>query len=118
MQSKIQDFVIDLNVSEIRKEQLKGFELYEEFSGTNIYELIKNRMESFDKSNEETRRQLEATAEKEVNSFCTWLTEIKGMSPDIAHYYAVSLKSLLVGLPNGVDIGLLFGGVLDTVTRK
>jgi hypothetical protein len=37
-----------------------------------------------------------------------------GFNPNTAHYYAVSLKSLLLGLPFGIEFGLLFGIILHT----
>jgi len=110
MESKILEFTECLSSYDIRKGYLRGFELFEEFSGRSIYETIKRRRENFNIFNSRVKGQLE----REVESFYNWLKEVKGLQPSIAYYYSVGLKSLLAGLPMGVTVGLLFGIILDT----
>lgn len=114
MQPQIHKFIPVLDECHIRKAYLKGLELYEEFSGRNIIETIKERRLGFDGVGPQVTRQVEA----EVMAFCSWLKDVKDIPSKTAHYYSISLKSLLAGLPQGVAVGLLFGIVLDTETKK
>ena len=59
------------------------------------------------------RKELLAEVENEIGKFCKWLEENKNFEHAIAYYYAVSLKSLLLGLPVGVYVAKLFGAILD-----
>jgi len=108
MQSEIQESIAVLGEYNIPKGYLRGFELFEEFSGRSIVKTIEERRERFNSGDTEILRQME----KEVESFSDWLKEVKGFQSTTAHYYSVSLKSLLAGLPVGVTVGLLFGIVL------
>lgn len=110
MESKIQEFTKCLSSCDVRKGYLRGFELFEEFSGRSIYETIKRRRENFNNFDSKAEGQLE----REVESFYNWLKGVKGLQPSIAYYYSVGLKSLLAGFPFGVAVGLLFGIILDT----
>jgi hypothetical protein len=56
--------------------------------------------------------------EREVKNFRAWLEEAKNLERTAAHYYSVSVKSLLLGLPTGVQTARLFGIILDTQARK
>ena len=59
------------------------------------------------------RKKLIITVEKEIGDFTIWLSEIKSLEPTIAHFYAVSLKSLLIGFEFGVQVAQLFDVVLN-----
>lgn len=114
MQSEIQEFMAILGEYNIKKNYLKSFKLFEEFSGRSIIETIKERRLNF--------RRLDAEAERlvktEIENFYNWLKEVKGLHQTTAHYYSVSLKSLLAGLPIGVEVGLLFGIILDAQAKN
>ena len=112
MQSRIDGVASELRVVEARRTPL-SFRLYEEYSGRSMVETIRTRRSDYDRATLERRRQLEGEVEAEVKRFCKWLEEKKRLKPDVAHYRAVSLKSVLLGLPTGVEIAQLFSIVLD-----
>jgi hypothetical protein len=112
MESRIDGLASELRVSESRRTPL-SFTLYEEYSGRSMVETIRTRRSEYDRATLERRRKLETEVEAEVEGFRGWLEEKKGLKHDAAHYRAVSLKSVLLGLPTGVDIAQLFSIVLD-----
>lgn len=114
MRSEIQEFRAILGEHNIQKNYLKSFKLFEEFSGRSIIETIKERRLNFKSFDAETERLVET----EIESFYDWLKEVKGLHQTTAHYYSVSLKSLLAGLPIGVEVGLLFGIILDAQAKN
>lgn len=114
MQSEIQEFVSVLGGYNIRKGYLRGFELFEEFSGRSVVKTIEERRARFNGGDPEISRQME----KEVESFSDWLEEVKGFQSTTAYYYSISLKSLLAGLPVGIAVGLLFGIILYAQDEK
>ncbi len=116
MQSKKEDFMIELEAYDSEKSHPISFKLYEEYSQTNIAETIRTRRENFEKADLKAKRELAATVESEVESFRIWLEETKGLQPSTAHYYSTSLKSLLLGLPVGVQVAYLFDIILNTPT--
>lgn len=93
----------------------KTFTLYEEYSQSDILETVRTRRLEYDKATRERRKELEEEVETEVNSFHMWLKETKNLEPSTAHYYSIALKSLLLGLPTGVQIAQLFSLVLDNL---
>jgi hypothetical protein len=110
MESEIQDFPDFLPEGDIRREYLRNFELFEEFNGKSTSEIYKERCIGFNHVSFQAKKQVE----QEIQDFSDWLVEVKGFNPNTAHYYAASLKSLLLGLPVGIEIGLLFGIILHT----
>jgi len=118
MRSKTEDFMVELEAYDIQKSRPRSFKLYEEYSQRNIAETIRIRKENFDKANLKTRRELEIEVEREVENFRIWLKETKNLDASTAHYYSVGLKSLLLGLPIGVQVAWLFGTILDTQARE
>lgn len=96
----------------------RAFELFEEFSGKSISKAIRICRENSESFDSETRRKSEDEVEGKVDNFYSWLQEVKGFHPRVAYYHSVSLKSLLLGLPIGVAIGLYFGIILDRHIRK
>jgi hypothetical protein len=94
-----------------------NFALYEEFSHKNIAETIKAHRTSFERANVEQRRSLEAEADDEIQAFRIWLEETKNLQPLHAHYYSISLKSLLIGLPTGASLARLFDTILYTLPK-
>ncbi|MGD8546251.1 MAG: hypothetical protein PVH12_08770 [Candidatus Bathyarchaeota archaeon] len=114
MQSRIQQNLGIPAENSIRKEYLRAFELFQEFSGRSISETIEERRASHNHHHYEIEKQ----AEEDVTKFYNWLREVKNIPIKIAYYYSISLKSLLSGLPTGVAVGLLFGIILDTSTQK
>ncbi len=118
MQSKTDDFLAELEAYDIEEHHLRSFQLYEEYTQRPIADTIRGRRENFEKAGFTTKRQLLNEVEREVKSFRTWLEETKNLDPTIAYYFAVSLKSLLFGLPVGVQVAQLFDTILDKHVRK
>jgi hypothetical protein len=113
MQSKNEEFAAELEAYETQKREPRSFRLYEEYSSRNINETIKTRRDNYERANMETKRKLEIEVEAEVPGFSIWLEETKNLESITAHYYAVSLKSLLLGLPIGLEVAQLFSVILD-----
>ena len=113
MESKTQDFWAELEASSIKEHYTRSFELYEEYSKTTIAKRITISTERFEKADADEKRKLVHAVEKEVEAFRAWLEETKDLEPDSARYHAVSLKSLLLGLPTGIQIAQLFNMILD-----
>lgn len=118
MESETEDFLAELEIGDMQKSRPRNFDLYEEFSHASTDEVIRVRRESFDKADLETRRALVEKAEQEIENFCVWLTEIKNIDRDTAHYCSVSLKSLLIGLPMGEAVAQVFGAMLDAQIKE
>jgi hypothetical protein len=118
MQSKTEEFAAELEAYETRKSQPKSFGLYEEYSQRDIAETIRARKDAYEKADPQTREELETEAEIEVENFHIWLETTKKLEPFAAHYYSVSLKSLLLGLPIGVQVAQLFEVALDRTYAK
>lgn len=118
MQSKTEKFLATLETCNVEAYHPRSFDLYEEYSRTNITDIIVNRMEKFDKADVKARKELLAKVENEVKDFCKWLEENRNFEPLTAHYYSVSLKSLLLGIPAGVQIAKLFDTILRKSTKK
>jgi hypothetical protein len=113
MHSQTEELTSELGTLEAQKRTPKSFKLYEEYSRNDIVETIRTRRSNYDKANLERRRKLENEVEVEVNNFRRWLEETKNLEPNTAHYYAIALKTLLLGLPMGEQIAELFSIVLD-----
>jgi hypothetical protein len=113
MQSKNEEFTAELETFGTQKEEPRSFRLYEEYSRRNIMETIRTRRDNYERADTETKRKLEVEVEAEVAGFSIWLEETKNLESVTAHYYAVSLKSLLIGLPIGVKVAQLFSIILD-----
>jgi len=94
----------------------RSFILYEEYSKNCIAETIRARRSMYELAGLEKKRDLEREVEVEVNDFHDWMVGNKGIERDMAHYYAISLKSLLLGLPSGAQIAQLFNIVLDGIS--
>ncbi len=93
----------------------KTFTLYEEYSQRDIFSTIKTRRLEYEKATQERRKELEDEVEVEVKNFRSWFIESKKLEPSTAHYDAIALKSLLLGLPTGVQVAQLFNTVLDNL---
>lgn len=113
MQSKNEEFTAELKPYATQKREPRSFGLYEEYSRRNIMETIRTRRDNYEKADLETKRKLEEEVDAEVAGFSIWLEETKNLESVTAHYYAVSLKSLLLGLPIGLKIAQLFSVILD-----
>ena len=107
MQPRTEDLCAEVEAYVPSKKQLKGFELYVEYSHRDIVETIETRKDAYEKAGFQAREKLEGEVEAEVENFRIWLESVK------AHYYSVSLKSLLLGLPIGVQVARLFDAVLE-----
>lgn len=113
MQSKTEEFTAQLEQYDIMHKRPRSFELYEEYRRCNIIETVRIRKGNYDKADTEAKRELTTEVEQEVENFCTWLIEVKNLEPTTAHYCSISLKSLLLGLPIGVQIAELFDVILN-----
>jgi hypothetical protein len=118
MQSKTDEPAAELEAYDVQERHPTNFELYEEYSERTIADTIRICRENFDKTGLEAKRGLLTEVEREVENFRAWLEETKNLEPTAAHYYSVSIKSLLLGLPTGVQTAQLFGTILDTQARK
>ena len=113
MHSKTEEFIAEVEISKAPQRTPRSFALYEEYSHTKMAQTIRMRRDNYAKADSEERRRLEKEVQQEVNSFCQWLEQTQDMERGRAHYYATSLKSILLGLPIGVQIAHLFGTILD-----
>jgi len=113
MQSKNEELNAQLEAHDTWKTEPTNFTLYEEYSRRKITETIRTRRAKYEMASVETKRKLEEEVAGEVAGFSIWLEETKNLESIIAHYYAVSLKSLLLGLPIGVKVAQLFSIILD-----
>lgn len=116
MQSKKEAFIINLESYDVEKSCPRSFALYEEYCHEGIVETIRKRRENFEKADLEAKRELLKKVESEIESFGIWLEETKGFEAITAHYYSISIKSLLLGLPVGVQIAQLFDLILNANT--
>ena len=113
MRSETEEVTAEIEASETPQETTRSFALYEEYSRTDMNQTIRIRRDNYEKADSEERRRMEKEAKQEVDGFCKWLEQAKDMDHEKAHYYATSLESILLGLPIGVQIALLFGTILD-----
>lgn len=118
MQSRTDEFLATLDIRDIEERYPRSFELYGEYSQASIAETIRARKESFEKADLKTVRRMIMEAEKEVTGFCAWLEETKDFEHATAHYYSASLKSILIGLPAGVQVAQLFDAVFEKQIGK
>jgi hypothetical protein len=118
MESETEEFVAELEAYNMQVCHPRGFELYEEYSQRTIAGTIEIRRERFAKADLKAKRELLTEVEREVKNFRTWLEETKNLDPTTAYYYSISLKSLLLGLPVGVQVARLFGTAFDAQVRE
>ena len=112
MQSRTEEFRAELETHDNENRRPRSFELYEEYRQCNIIETVRMRRDQYDKADKEAKRELVTQAEEEIEDFRSWLMETKSLEPTDAHYYSISLKSLLVGIPQGVQVAELFDIIL------
>jgi len=118
MRSETEEPSAEMEVYPIQEPRLRSFELYEEYSQRPIDNTIRIRRENFDKADLKAKRESVTMVEGEVCDFRVWLEETKNLEPTLAYYYAVSLKSVLLGLSGGVQLARLFDAILDAQSRK
>jgi hypothetical protein len=118
METKTGEPTADLEVYDTQERQPRSFELYQEYSKCDMSETIRIRRAGYDEADAEVRRRLETEVAKEVDDFCGWLEATKNIQHTAAHYYSVSLKSLLLGLPIGVQVAQLFDIILSNGFTK
>ena len=114
MQSITDEPTAELEAYDIQERHPTNFELYEKYSKRTIADTIRICRENFNKADVEAKRELLTEVEREVENFSAWLEKTKNLEPTAAHYYSVSVKSLLLGVPTGVETARLFGTILDT----
>ena len=114
MQSKTEKLSVELEAIETDgSRKPESFRLYEEYSQEDIVETIRVRKDTFEKTEPQAMEELETEVGIEVENFHIWLETVKRLEPFEAHYYSVSLKSLLLGIPIGVQVAQLFDKVLS-----
>ena len=113
MHSKTEEFIAEVEISKAPQRTPRSFALYEEYSHTKMAQTIRMRRDNYEKADSQAKRRLEKDVQQEVNGFRQWLEQTQDMEHDRAHYYATSLKSVLLGLPTGVQIAHLFETILD-----
>jgi hypothetical protein len=118
MQSKTEESIAEIEAYDTQTRQPRSFELYQEYSQCNVIKVVRNRRADYEKADKETKRRLEKEVEAEVEDFRAWLEETKGIQHTVAHYYSFSLKSVLLGLPIGVQIAELFDVILNNRFEK
>lgn len=118
MQSQTGELASQQGTLEVQKNGLTSLALYEEFSRSDMAETIRTRISNYERATWRRRRQLEKEAEAEVEDFRRWLEETKKLKPTAAHYCAVSLKSLLLGAPIGVQIAQIFNIPLNNLIHN
>ena len=118
MKSRTEDFWAELGIIDVTEHTLRSFMLYEEYSKKAIADTIRLRMEDFKKADINKKKELQAEVEREIEDFGVWLEETKNFERGSAHYVSVSLKSLLLGLPVGLQVAQLFGAILDAQDWK
>jgi plasmid replication initiation protein len=114
MQSETEN-PVELEASVPSRYHIRNFELFEEYSRRGIAETIKERREIYEKAGSQGKRKIETEADTEISNFQIWLESVKKLAPQAAHYYSVSLKSLLMGLPTGLKIAQLFNAMLENI---
>jgi len=118
MQSKTDERVAETNACEIHGSQPTSFGLYEEYSQRDMDETTRTRQEVYERADYQAREDLRTEVEIEVENLHIWLNETKKLEPFAAHYCSVSLKSLLLGLPIGKHVAMLFDIALERKDRK
>ena len=118
MQPEIEEVMAELEAYDTQEDHPRSLELYEEYSQGPIADTIRICRERFDNADLKAKGELLTEVKRDVKNFRAWLEETKNLEPATAYYYAVSLKSLLLGLPIGVQVTRLFDTVLETQARK
>ncbi|HXX88158.1 MAG TPA: hypothetical protein VEH86_06930 [Candidatus Acidoferrum sp.] len=118
MESETEGFQVEVEADAPPKKKLKSFNFFEEYSQRNIAETIQARRDAYERADVLAREELEAEAEIDVENFRIWLEIVKKLPSFTAHYYSISLKSLLFGLPNGIQIAQLFDSVLEKLETQ
>lgn len=119
MQSKTKDFIVDLETYATQEQNNPQiFELYEEYSQNPITDTIRKCKENFNSLEPEARKERLVLVEREIKEFQAWLEESRKLEPPSAYYYSVGLKSLLLGLPIGVEIAKLFDAILGVKAKQ
>ncbi len=115
MQSRTEEFSAIFEQNENRKPRAKNCELYEEFSRSSIADTIRLRRTEYGKADAVSRKEMTMAADEEIRDFALWLSRTKNIEPTLAHYYAISLKSLLIGFEFGEHLAQLFEEVLNRI---
>jgi hypothetical protein len=115
MQSRTEEFSATLEGIDSGRVRPKNSELYEEFSRCSISDTIQLRRTEYGKADSETRKKLIMAVDEEIRDFALWLSKTKNLEPALAHFYAISLKSLLIGFEFGVQVAQLFDVVLNRI---
>lgn len=111
MEEQAEEIVSEMKESRLRKKPV-SFTLYEEYSQTSMSETFTKRKNRYEKATCEERNRLEKQVEIEIATFRKWLETTKSLKGNESYYCALSLKSLLLGLPIGIQIAQLFNMVL------
>jgi hypothetical protein len=113
MESKTEEFLTSTYTVESRGDRPANFRLYEEYSGCSLQATISSRREQYGKTDVDSRRRLEAAVDEEIEGFRVWLVRVKNFEDDTAIHCAISMKSLLLGLPVGLQVAHLFDIIMS-----
>jgi len=118
MQLETEEFLAELEACDVEEYYPRSFELYEEYSQQTMTDTIKTCRKTFEKADKSIRRELLIDVGREIKSFHIWLEEFKNLQPTFAHYYSISIKGVLLGLPMGIQLAQAFSVILDTQIKK
>ena len=114
MQPEIDELSGTLSEFMLQSSSLKVFDLYEEFSKNSIEKAIKECSMEYRFDNQKGDELLK----DRIHDFYKWLKEIKGFTKEIAHYYSVSVKGILAGIPSGLEMALLFNVIIEKLENR
>ncbi len=114
MESKVTEFTAETTIEpNITAPLGRIFLLYEEYSHEEISETVRLRRIKYETADYSDRLKMMRQVEDEIAGFSEWLKQTKGLEPVVAYYCSQGLKSLLFGIPTGMQIACLFGLALE-----
>lgn len=99
----------------VGKKHLTGLELYVMFRAKSVGEVLGTRQQDFAEASGEEKTAMIEDVKNEIAAFCFWLIETKDFDAGTAHYYSMSVKSQLLGLPAADSFAELFNLILRRV---
>jgi len=91
MEKEVKVFLDSVLAENTRKTYIRALEIFEEYTGQTISEIIKQRREDFRKDDITLRRRLD----RKVEQFYVWLINEKEMKSNTAYAYVTGIKSIM-----------------------
>lgn len=91
MEKEVKVFLDSVLAENTRKTYVRALEIFEEYTGQTISEIIKQRREDFRSDDITLRRRLD----RKVEQFYVWLINERGMKPNTAYAYVTGIKSIM-----------------------